>query len=89
MGGRPGRRGADRPAVHRAGLALAVACFAVAAAGPAAAGTFVDSAGRRVEVPDKVSRVYTAGGPASVLLYVLAPDRLLGWTRALTPAERV
>jgi iron complex transport system substrate-binding protein len=29
-----------------------------------------------------------AGPPASVLLYTLAPDKLLGWTRELKPDER-
>jgi iron complex transport system substrate-binding protein len=48
----------------------------------------VDDAGRRVEVPERVARVYAAGGPASVLLYTVAPDRLIGWNRALGPAER-
>ncbi|MFN7192883.1 MAG: ABC transporter substrate-binding protein, partial [Rhodospirillales bacterium] len=48
----------------------------------------VDSAGRRVRVPARVSRVYAAGPPASVLLYALAPDTLVGWTSAFRAAER-
>jgi iron complex transport system substrate-binding protein len=59
-----------------------------ASAGDAAPRVFVDDAGRRVEVPEGIARVYAAGGPASVLLYALAPDRLIGWNRALSPAER-
>jgi len=47
-----------------------------------------DSAGRRVTLPDEVARVYAAGPPASILLYVLAPDRLTGWPRAPRPEER-
>src|SRR5262245_39680726 len=50
--------------------------------------TVVDSAGRRVEVPAKISRVFVAGGPASVFIYTLAPQKLLGWNRPLTPEER-
>jgi iron complex transport system substrate-binding protein len=46
-----------------------------------------DDAGRRVAVPERVERVYAAGPPASVLVYALAPDKLLGWTRALTRDE--
>ncbi|MDJ0947671.1 MAG: iron ABC transporter substrate-binding protein [Alphaproteobacteria bacterium] len=57
-------------------------------AGPAAAERVTDSAGRRVAVPDRVERVFAAGPPASIFLYVLAPDRLLGWNRPLRPAER-
>ncbi len=48
----------------------------------------VDSAGRRVRVPARVARVYAAGPPASVLLYALAPDTLVGWTSAFRAAER-
>jgi iron complex transport system substrate-binding protein len=48
----------------------------------------VDSAGRRIEVPGKIARVFVAGGPASVFIYTLAPDKLLGWNRPLTPEER-
>jgi iron complex transport system substrate-binding protein len=44
-----------------------------------------DSAGRRAEVPVRVERVYAAGGPASILLYTLAPEKMLGWTRPLSP----
>jgi iron complex transport system substrate-binding protein len=50
--------------------------------------TVVDSAGRRVEVPAKIERVFAAGGPASIFMYTLAPDKLLGWTSPLTPEER-
>ena len=48
----------------------------------------VDSAGRRVEVPSQIRRVFAAGGPASIFVYTLAPDALLGWTRAPTEEER-
>ena len=52
--------------------AILVGLF-VFAANPAFARNVTDSAGRTVEVPDKISRVFAAGPPASVLLYVLAP----------------
>jgi iron complex transport system substrate-binding protein len=41
-----------------------------------------DGAGRTVDVPDRIERVMPAGAPASVLLYTLAPAKLLGWTHA-------
>ena len=50
--------------------------------------TVVDSAGRRTEVPAKIERVFAAGGPASVFVYTLAPEKLIGWTSPLTPEER-
>ncbi len=46
-----------------------------------AARLVTDSAGRQVEVPDRIARVFPAGPPAMVFLYVLAPKTLLGWTR--------
>jgi iron complex transport system substrate-binding protein len=47
-----------------------------------------DAAGRRVEVPARIERVYAAGGPATLLVFALAPDKLLGWARPLTADER-
>ena len=46
---------------------------------PAQARTVTDSAGRKVEVPDKIERVFAAGPPASILLYMLAPEKMTGW----------
>ena len=50
--------------------------------------TVVDSANRKVVLPEKISRVFVAGPPASVLVYVLAPDTMVGWIRLPTPAEK-
>lgn len=50
--------------------------------------TVTDDAGRRAEVPAKVARVYAAGPPASILVYAVAPEKLLGWTSAFRPEER-
>ena len=38
-------------------------------------------------MPDRIERVFAAGPPASVLLYVLAPERMIGWPRAPRPEE--
>lgn len=46
-----------------------------------------DSADRTVDVPAKIDRLYASGPPASVLVYALAPDTLIGWPRALRPNE--
>jgi iron complex transport system substrate-binding protein len=56
-------------------------------AAPAAATSVVDDAGRRVVVTATIDRVYAAGPPASVLVYALAPGKLVGWTRSLSPEE--
>ena len=63
-------------------LVLAVATLSlVLIAAIAEARPFTDSAGRTVEVPDKIGRILAAGPPASVLIYTLAPDKLAGWVR--------
>lgn len=49
---------------------------------------FVDSGGRAVPVPERIERVYAAGPPAAIVLYTLAPEKLIGWTRSLTAAEK-
>lgn len=52
---------------------------------PAAAADRIvtDGAGRAVHVPEHIARVFAAGSPAAITLYVLAPDKLLGWTEPL------
>ncbi|HEY2875905.1 MAG TPA: iron ABC transporter substrate-binding protein [Reyranella sp.] len=50
--------------------------------------TVVDSAKRSVTLPAKIDKVFVAGPPASVLAYVLAPDAMVGWIRAPSPAEK-
>jgi iron complex transport system substrate-binding protein len=64
---------------------LAAISAALVAPRAARAATVTDDAGRAVPVPAKVLRVYPAGEPAAILLYMLAPDLLLGWPRANTP----
>jgi len=53
----------------------------------AAAGVVTDSAGRQVEIPDRIARVIAAGPPASVLVTMLAPEKLIGWNRMPTADE--
>ena len=58
------------------------------AATPGEARTVTDSAGRKIDVPDRIERVFAAGPPASILLYILAPDRMTGWPNPPTAEER-
>jgi iron complex transport system substrate-binding protein len=69
---------------------LLLMCSVLAMLAPPAAAerTVTDSAGRRVAVPDTVAKAFAAGPPAPVLVYVLAPDKLAGWSRAPRPDER-
>jgi iron complex transport system substrate-binding protein len=48
----------------------------------------VDATGRTVQVPDRIERVMPAGPPAAVLLYTLAPEKLIGWPHAPGPASK-
>jgi iron complex transport system substrate-binding protein len=68
------------PIAHIAALLLTM-LIAVSAE----AGDYTDSAGRRVALPDQMSRVLTAGPTADVLVFALAPDKLMGWSRAPQP----
>jgi len=56
-------------------------------AGTVAAREVVDAAGRRADVPDWIERVVAAGPPASVLVTMLAPEKLAGWNRKPPPDE--
>ena len=80
-----------RPRHARARAATVVGavglCLALLASS-AAARSIRDSAGRTVEVPDRIERVFAAGPPASILLYILAPERMTGWPNPPTAEER-
>jgi iron complex transport system substrate-binding protein len=60
--------------------ALVVAALALSAR-VATQTAFVDDAKRSVVVPPRASRVFAAGAPAEVLLYTLAPEKLVGRNR--------
>jgi iron complex transport system substrate-binding protein len=75
--------------IPRAGLVFAViVAFAAGAWAQGSTQTVTDSAGRRVEIPARISRVLAAGPPASILLYTLAPEKMIGWVRTPSPTER-
>jgi iron complex transport system substrate-binding protein len=65
------------PAASLAALLL----IAVGATSTRAA-EFTDSAGRIVTLPVPIGRVMAASPEAEVLVFVLAPDRLIGWAQA-------
>ena len=53
----------------------------------AQAAIVTDAAGRAITIPEKVERIFAAGPPAAILLYTLAPELLLGWTRSPEPGQ--
>jgi iron complex transport system substrate-binding protein len=67
-------------------LALQLLCLSAFARDPPRIVT--DSGARRVEVPRRISRVLAAGPPASILLYTLAPDKMIGWVRTPSGDEK-
>lgn len=49
--------------------------------------SFVDDAGRKVDVPANPKRIIAAGPPAAPWIYAIAPDALAGWTRPFKADE--
>jgi iron complex transport system substrate-binding protein len=66
---------------------LALALFFVSTSASHAADVR-DATERTVKVPDTVTRVMPSGPPASTVLYVLAPEKMIGWSAAPRPNER-
>ena len=66
---------------------LAAACLLLLLFAPAVAGAkpFTDFGGRTVELPDRVTHVWPAGPPSEALIYILAPEKLVGWTHRISP----
>lgn len=65
-------------------LIVALALLAPAAA----AQNLRDSANRTVVVPPTVTKVFPAGPPAAIFLYMIAPDLMAGWPRLPHADER-
>jgi iron complex transport system substrate-binding protein len=65
-----------------------LAALLILVATSALARSVTDSAGRRVDIPDKITRVFAAGPPASVLLYMMAPETMIGWVRTPHDSEK-
>ncbi len=72
----------------RSCAAVIALLFALLGAGSAGAVQFVDSAGRRVELPAQIQRIMPAGPASAVFVYVLVPNKLIGWPEPLSPAQR-
>lgn len=67
--------------------ALVIVFFALLVGSGQAVG-FVDSAERYVAVPDRIGRVMAANQSAAVLVFVLAPEKLVGWSERLTRSQQ-
>ena len=73
---------------RRLPIAWMTVLLLVLLAGSGRAAGFVDAAERYVVVPDRIGRVMTANPAADVLVFVLAPEKLLGWSAPLSRGQR-
>ena len=73
-----------RSRAARLALLFLIAFWAI----PSGAADFVDSAERYVALPNQIGRVMAADQSAAVLVYVLAPEKLVGWSRPLSREQR-
>lgn len=55
---------------------------------PPAQREITDMAGRTVTLPAEITSVFPTAPAAAIFLYMVAPDKLLGWNYALNDAER-
>lgn len=55
---------------------------------PPAQREITDMAGRSVTLPAEITSVFPTAPAAAIFLYMVAPDRLLGWNYALNDAEK-
>jgi iron complex transport system substrate-binding protein len=67
---------------------IIVLAWIIASSGLAHAAEVKDATGRIVTVPDRVERIMASGPTAAVVLYVLAPEKMVGWPSAPRPNER-
>lgn len=74
--------------MSRLGAALVHIELLVGPAASAQKRILTDAAGRRVELPARISRVFAAGPPASVAVYMVAPDKPVGWVRVPSFKEK-
>jgi iron complex transport system substrate-binding protein len=65
-----------KKALRIAAVLLALAAPAQARAAQQATREITDMAGHRLQVPDKIAKVFSASYPLTVLMYVVAPDLL-------------
>jgi iron complex transport system substrate-binding protein len=67
---------------------IALLLLSLLVALPGRASEFVDSARRHVLLPDRIEWAMPADMTAAVLIFALAPDKLVGWSRPLSRAQR-
>ena len=61
-----------------------IALIAIMMALQLPAAEFTDSLGRTAELPDKIERIVPSGNLAQLVLYSIAPERIVGWSSKLS-----
>ena len=51
--------------------------------------TITDMAGRTMEIPDEIGKMFPTGPVAGIFIYTFDPDRLLGWNYDLNDNEKM
>jgi len=49
--------------------------------------TIIDMVGREVKVPSEINRVLGTSPPSTLMIYMLAPDKLIGWNFKISSGE--
>jgi iron complex transport system substrate-binding protein len=75
----------EPPPLRRRRGARAASALRVPRARRRGQGEVVDDAGRKVRVPARAARIFASGPPASILVFAVAPDALIGWTTPFRP----
>jgi len=74
--------------MSRSKIFVLMLCAVLLVGAPVSAQSVSDSGGRIITVPDTVTKAFPAGPPASIFLYMLAPDLMAGWPRLPRAGER-
>lgn len=75
--------GTDKPSAQSTPTQAQSAPVTPSASAPAAKTstvTFTDSTGREVELPSQIDRIAPSGSLAQMILYAIAPEKLVGWS---------
>ncbi|PPQ35247.1 iron complex transport system substrate-binding protein [Rhodoblastus acidophilus] len=67
---------------------LRIAAVLLALAAPAQAREITDMAGHRIQVPEKITKVFSASYPLTLLMAVIAPDALAAVNTPLTEKQK-
>jgi ABC-type Fe3+-hydroxamate transport system substrate-binding protein len=68
--------------VPRVSVVALIALSGITASSVSEAREVVDMVGRHVNVPDKVTKIYSTAPPTTLVVYAMKPETLIGWNFA-------